>query len=225
MCEWSTGPRALLQSPITTSPIPIEVLVADLPRGQITVETSQALMARWAELGGWSDSIKASVLAALALSPLDAQKGACHCEAGLILLRAKSKEVTAIETPKVLKEMLKALGDKNINGQSAFTIGVAKKCCPLCRHLGELLQKTYKLRFDLPGRHSVYRPWVPPAWLPTDILEDLETKMLEVIEKMVAKHDHLRSSRVSSPGSDPSVDAPMGSRRQRVLDNMSIPNL
>jgi hypothetical protein len=123
----------------------------------------------------------------LALSP--PQTGACHCEAGLmasLLLHSR----LAKDVPTDLEEAEKgeAVGlpelaiFTNVFGTEAsfytvshlfltsfvqditgkHTIGVAKKSCPLCRMLSEILKEKYGLEVTLPGQHTMFFPWVPP---------------------------------------------------------------
>ncbi|KAJ7665117.1 hypothetical protein DFH06DRAFT_959093, partial [Mycena polygramma] len=59
----------------------------------------------------------------------------------------------------------------------AQTIGVAKKCCPLCRLLGDILEHNHRLQLKLPGEHATFFPWVPPPWLRPAILEEMEAHL------------------------------------------------
>ncbi|KAJ7267517.1 hypothetical protein C8J57DRAFT_1616473, partial [Mycena rebaudengoi] len=63
-------------------------------------------------------------------------------------------------------------------------IGVAKKCCPLCQMLAEVLEEKHGLHVTLPGQHTMFFPWVPPGWLHPDALQEMERRLLKVIYEM-----------------------------------------
>jgi len=48
--------------------------------------------------------------------------------------------------------------------QDANSIGVAKKCCWLCKQLGEAMGDSGQ-EFNLPGTSGLVFPWVPPVGL------------------------------------------------------------
>jgi hypothetical protein len=73
-----------------------------------------------------------------------------------------------------------------------------------------LKQPPNNFRVELAGGHSRIHPWVPPACLPTSVLETLEVALLLKIERMVTARAHTQGSRGSSPSSmrstTPSID-------------------
>ncbi|KAJ7217096.1 hypothetical protein GGX14DRAFT_390927 [Mycena pura] len=143
-----------------------------------------------------------------------ATEGACHCEAGIIAslaLRQVGATSGEIE-PEVLAKAFAAFepqlalekaADK-VAGQPqppTLTIGVAKKCCPVCRLLLRVVRETYGLHLEITGSHNRYHPWIPPEWLPQPVMESLERELVDVVVGMLDL-DHLATSRASSPTSD-----------------------
>ena len=73
-------------------------------------------------------------------------------------------------------------------------IGVAKKSCAICYLTADtvnhwLKKRGHQLQFRLPGAHSVYSTWMPPTWLPIEVLNDLEAVMLARLKSMLVDHD------------------------------------
>ncbi|KAJ6612678.1 hypothetical protein B0H10DRAFT_2222871 [Mycena sp. CBHHK59/15] len=112
-------------------------------------------------------------------------RGATHCEAGLLASIAYNPSFSDVQT--------------QVNG-APIPIGVAKKCCPACRHLADVLEKGGRWKFDLPGSHARWHPWVPPHWLPTTILQDLDHQFLSIVSNMVTTDAHLATSKASDGG-------------------------
>ncbi|KAJ6504795.1 hypothetical protein C8R47DRAFT_1103627 [Mycena vitilis] len=205
ICAWTTGPPILVNSAMQDASIPVEVSVVDLPRSPVHAYPPEEVTARWARIGQWKAPLQHSVLNALKQKAIEVTEGACHCEAGLmasIFLRDKTNVTPQGAEPACLEKAFKTMNAEDIKTQARFTVGVAKKCCPVCRMLGDVLQDTYMVKFDLPGRHSTYRPWVPPHWLPDAVTAELEVRLIEVVRRMVEAKEHLLGSRASSPGSD-----------------------
>ncbi|KAJ7263979.1 hypothetical protein B0H12DRAFT_1230747 [Mycena haematopus] len=90
--------------------------------------------------------------------------------------------------------------------QEAFTIGVADKCCPVCKMLIDLLRTEHQLELHISGAHSRFHPWVPPQWLPDDVMRELEKRLVAIVQSMVLEQTHLHGSRASSPASDSDLD-------------------
>ncbi|TCD66970.1 hypothetical protein EIP91_000699 [Steccherinum ochraceum] len=116
-----------------------------------------------------------------------ALSGSCHCEATL---------------------MAKVHADSRGNhGQSSpFSIGVSKKCCPLCWELGNVLCDQHNLNVTLLGHNGVYAPWVPPPGLSDTVLNELELVLLERLKTKLGKDKFFLGSRHTSPGSSSSED-------------------
>ncbi|KAJ7071852.1 hypothetical protein B0H15DRAFT_85349 [Mycena belliarum] len=134
-------------------------------------------------------------------------RGACHSEAGLmaaILSGMKSNDDAQLESAAELR----------------MAIGVAKKCCPICRMLSEQALEQYDVHVELPGRHSRYHPWVAPHWLPRQITAELESRLILIVHGMTKHMKDLHSSRSSSPSSDrsDSEDEDEGDTSQNHLD-------
>ncbi|KAF9065268.1 hypothetical protein BDP27DRAFT_65468 [Rhodocollybia butyracea] len=72
--------------------------------------------------------------------------GHVHCEAGLL---ASLVYPTA---PKNQEEF----DFRSIPKGTEHVIGVAKKCCPVCRHLVTVLETRKAVKLHLPGNHSRY---------------------------------------------------------------------
>ncbi|KAJ7931246.1 hypothetical protein B0H13DRAFT_1858098 [Mycena leptocephala] len=196
LCAWTTGPNHLLQQRFSQTPIPLLLSIIDLPRRPINAVPPKQLLEYWGGRCTWTKNptIESIVKSFRATDP-SARTGACHCEAGLmasLVARRKPKE------PPILSSSLSWLA------MPALPIGVAKKCCPICRMLGDALVSE-GITVELPGQHNHYHPWVPPHWLPEHILVKVEDKLLKIVEAMVVDHDHLATSR-SSPGSDPGLE-------------------
>ncbi|KAJ6466270.1 hypothetical protein C8R45DRAFT_484359 [Mycena sanguinolenta] len=129
----------------------------------------------------------AATEAANAATTIVTTKGACHCEAGLIAslyLRKKKLLSTQKETQKEPPEVAKAFSNLPADNQEAYTIGVAKKCCPTCKILVDVLRGR-ELTLHIAGAHSRFHPWVPPQWLPDDVVEEVEKHLLKVIAMVV----------------------------------------
>ncbi|KAF8214981.1 hypothetical protein K438DRAFT_1954988 [Mycena galopus ATCC 62051] len=128
-------------------------------------------------------------------------QGACHCEAGLvtsIFLRQQDIASKSLDEPLVLTD---AFADLDVVAGHPFTIGVAKKCCPICKMLLDILRTENNFNVDIAGAHSRFRPWVPPKWLPSRVLNKLEEDLLKVVMKMMADRELFGGSRASSPAS------------------------
>ena len=90
-------------------------------------------------------------------------------------------------------------------------IGVAKKSCAICYLTHNIVNdwlkdKGHRLQFRLPGAHSVYYPWMPPMWLPVEVLNVLENAMLERLAEMVTEGGRLGESQTSSPNDTDNED-------------------
>ncbi|KAJ6557309.1 hypothetical protein DFH09DRAFT_542515 [Mycena vulgaris] len=193
VCAWTTGPKYLLRTPVSRSLIDIHLSVIDLPQTGIPEITASELLSRWSTKTLWSDQVQEEVrrhiLGKEGREVLQATDGACHCEAGLIA--SFLSPGNGPEGP----ETFKAITSLTI----PVAIGVAKKCCPVCRMLANIVKRTTELDLELPGQHSSFFPWVPPHWLPTSILDELEKNLLTVVTSMIVEKKHLLGSRASSP--------------------------
>ncbi|KAJ7292801.1 hypothetical protein C8J57DRAFT_1267136 [Mycena rebaudengoi] len=199
VCAWSTAARYLLAGPISREEIPIYISIVDLPRQPIQEHSQLDLLEHWGQLAGWSKPLRNAVTKKLRPMDLRTDRGAVHCEAGLVaslLLRRHTVDVHSPEPP-VLTEAFAHLTAKLPDAERA--IGMAKKCCPMCRLLIETLQASPTfLRLEYGGGHSRFHPWVPPHWLPSSVLEDLEKRLLHRVSDMVSIGAHLEGSRHTS---------------------------
>ncbi|KAJ6466271.1 hypothetical protein C8R45DRAFT_484419 [Mycena sanguinolenta] len=128
-------------------------------------------------------------------------KRACHCEAGLIAsIYLRQKDILKDLPPEKREPPAVADAFANFSAKTrdSFTVGVAKKCCPTCKIMIDIL-RGHQLDLHISGAHSRYHPWVPPQWLPDDIMEELEKRLVMVVSEML-----VNPSPASSPtsGSD-----------------------
>ncbi|KAJ6466273.1 hypothetical protein C8R45DRAFT_1021137 [Mycena sanguinolenta] len=131
------------------------------------------------------------------------RKGACHCEAGLIASIYLRQKDLLKDLPPGKGEppaVANAFANFSAKTRDSFTVGVAKKCCPTCKILIDIL-RGHELDLHISGAHSRFHPWVPPQWLPDDIIEELEKRLVKVVSELL-----VNPSRASSPtsGSDDS---------------------
>ncbi|KAJ7080505.1 hypothetical protein C8R44DRAFT_824120 [Mycena epipterygia] len=223
---WTTGPLALLGSRLAATTPTLNLMVVDLPRARVLPTTVEELVECWTQ-SGWTDLQRTSVAQASTSAdpstpPTD---GACHAEAGLIasvLVRTKPRPQSRADVQSGdgigQDEQSGKQGDGGEQGDLAkvfasmfdesaselkLVIGVAKKCCPVCRILVEVVQRDYQLKLDLPGQHGRFHPWVAPAWLPIPVLVEIEKRLLAVVAELV--DSPLPGSRASSPA-NPRVD-------------------
>ncbi|KAF8169157.1 hypothetical protein K438DRAFT_2024760 [Mycena galopus ATCC 62051] len=208
VCAWTTGPTHLLRSKIARSPIVTSVSILDLPSAPISAISYKDLIAYWSKTTHWSSAKLKKATSAIQRirdQDLDRVKGACHCEAGLMasLLLRSNPDHSPVNEPSAVSRAFQNLQCP----ASPIMIGVAKKCCPVCRMLSESLRSRHQLSIELPGQHSRYFPWVPPHWLPIDVLQDVEARLLQVVTSMLMEEEHLASSRSSTPASDNSASS------------------
>ncbi|KAF8215034.1 hypothetical protein K438DRAFT_2123671 [Mycena galopus ATCC 62051] len=230
VCAWTTGSKYILSSGIAKSKAPLSLSIVNLPREDVPEHSVEVLAARWMERGRWTPSTHQIVTESLRSFQADAQEkeaettrratsgtattedaveisatpipsttGACHCEAELIasiLLRQLQLEPRNLE-PAVLTD---AFADLDV-AKDSFTIGVAKKCCPTCKILIDILRTDNRFKVNIAGAHSRFNLWVPPKWLPLKVLDQMEAKLLNVVKNMVTEHN-FSGSRASSPASD-----------------------
>ncbi|KAJ7123096.1 hypothetical protein C8R44DRAFT_785295 [Mycena epipterygia] len=219
LCAWTTGPTYLMSGALSRAAVSIDLSVISLPRAPIATVDADGLVLRWAKKGKWPSAVFEVIGQHLqkvhaGLAPLAA--GACHCEAGLMASLlfhsranppvdsqdADAEDADVEDEPAILAE---AFQPQDMG--SGLAIGVAKKCCPVCQMLAEIIRDTRGLDVQLPGQHTRYYAWVPPNWLPADVLLELERRLLRVVFDM-AGGDRLKSSSTSSPASDRAVELP-----------------
>ncbi|KAJ7862449.1 hypothetical protein B0H14DRAFT_3612564 [Mycena olivaceomarginata] len=127
--------------------------------------------------------------------------GTCHCEAGLIasmvFQRQQGLEPRDLDEPQPLTD---AFADLSVTA-GAIAIGVAQKCCPVCRIPIDILRTNERLKVDIVGAHGRFRAWVPPKWLPGDVLDQLEKRLIVVVGKMVGSEHVLSGASAASGGS------------------------
>lgn len=75
-----------------------------------------------------------------------------------------------------------------INGvQDANAIGIAKKCCWLCKQLGEVM-KDHGQPFSLPGTSGIIFSWAPPTGLDITVLREVENRLKEQLFGYLTKY-------------------------------------
>ncbi|KAJ6486072.1 hypothetical protein C8R47DRAFT_1128925 [Mycena vitilis] len=224
-CAWTAGVRHLLRTPIAKSLVianaRANVTILDLPQHPINRCAVGDLMKRWATKASWSEALRTAIEMEIGAVVDRHQicKGVVHCEAGLVaslLLCAKTGAESDLHDvePKFLADAFDPLRTNLLSDQDTIAVGMAQKCCPVCRMLIENLQATLaptKLRLEFTGSHSRVLPWVPPHWLPASVLESLENVLLREISKMVEDRSFLTNTNQAlsptsdSPRSDPVV--------------------
>ncbi|KAJ7067065.1 hypothetical protein C8F01DRAFT_657841 [Mycena amicta] len=136
--------------------------------------------------------------AAKADAPIPAKRGQCHCEAALISsIYLRRKDLNDLPAEK-REPTVVASAFKNFSPDmsDSFTVGVAKKCCPICKLVVTAL-RGWQIDLNISGAHSRYHPWVPPQWLPDDIIIELEIELIKRVSALL-----VRPSRASSPTGD-----------------------
>ncbi|KAF8214962.1 hypothetical protein K438DRAFT_1954970 [Mycena galopus ATCC 62051] len=233
VCAWTTGAKYIMSSAIGKSKAPLSLSIVDVPREDVPVHSPEALAARWTKQGHFPPSIHRKIAEKLSSFREDAQRkeadarrwaalatamtqdaaemvdpattedptetvtGACHCEAGLIASIYLRQQDLQLDEPAVLTDAFAEFDAANP------TIGVAKKCCPTCKILIDVLRTKNHLKVDIAGAHSRFSTWVPPTWLPVEVLDQLEQRLLKVVEKIIMANSHvLRGSCASSLVSD-----------------------
>jgi len=124
--------------------------------------------------------------------------GHVHCEAGLL---ASLVYPTA---PKNQEEF----DFRSIPKGTEHVIGVAKKCCPVCRHLVTVLETRKAVKLHLPGNHSRYHVWCPPTSLNEDVLIAVEQLVLGHVKQMLEEKQGSCSGASSVTSDDLAGDAP-----------------
>ncbi|KAJ6466220.1 hypothetical protein C8R45DRAFT_1020937 [Mycena sanguinolenta] len=212
ICAWTTGTKYLLNSTMSRSTAPLLVSIVNLPPQEMRIGASsvEALVEHWTPIAQWPDIIQQSVKASLVdfqvklsanavseatawtstnlISPALA-KGNCYCEeAGLVAslyLRQKNPP-----TEDEFTVVTNGFAHLTVTPDDAFTIGVADKCCPVCKMLIDILRTKYGLEVHIPaGAHNRFRPWIAPHELPDDVMKDLEERLVDVVGTIVLVRD------------------------------------
>lgn len=102
--------------------------------------------------------------------------GVIHAEATLMAF-IKEASRTATELPSSFVDILK----------DANKIGVAKKCCWLCKELGEAMGQNNQT-FSLPGTSGLVFSWAPPTGLDIAVLQQLEDRLKNRLFKYLEKY-------------------------------------
>ncbi|KAJ7721045.1 hypothetical protein B0H16DRAFT_379753 [Mycena metata] len=206
---WTTAAGYLVATVFTKDPRQeINLTVVDLPRQTIRQQNPKGLVRHWAAEELWDKRLCQQVEKLLEEGPHNTKAGACHCEAGIIaslackLAAASSGEEYSELEPAGLREAIRQLTDGSDSSRQYFSIGVSKKCCPSCKLLADVILGTYKVKVQVPGSHTRFHPWVPPAWLPERVLLSLENKILMRLTEILGKSGFTSGSNASSPVSD-----------------------
>ncbi|KAJ7212258.1 hypothetical protein GGX14DRAFT_564732 [Mycena pura] len=187
----------------------IEITTVSPARSPISPVTPAEILEHWVAVKAWDEKVKAGVKAQLdrlasKTDILPRHSGEVHCEATAmtcLLLRALPPlERCPPGTEKNVREAFNKFITDEPLPFSPVPIGVSRKCCPICAILAKLLANAHNsLKIELPGHHSVYYPWVPPSTLPEDILKNLESEVLDLVQAHV---DMVTQSTTSSPASN-----------------------
>ncbi|KAJ7757503.1 hypothetical protein B0H16DRAFT_1536844 [Mycena metata] len=227
LSAWTAAASSIANTLLKRQNSTFNVTLVDLPRQAIPDIPVAEITAFWAAQRGWSTSQSLKVSETLGSIKDHVSKGACHAEAGLLasFLRCARPQVSKDKLEDAGAERMGLpvegyTGSEEPEGhipdghEAAFarlfpggifpahqSIGVAKKCCPVCRILVKVTQTRLTTRLELPGQHGSYHPWVPPDWLPTSVLLEVEDRLLNVLEKLMVKPEEYLGSRSSSPAS------------------------
>ncbi|THH27643.1 hypothetical protein EUX98_g6542 [Antrodiella citrinella] len=79
------------------------------------------------------------------------------------------------------------MANEGCSDMRKVTIGVPRKCCPLCWELGNVLRVKQIANAVLPGHHGNYRPWIPPPKTSKNVLVSLEFALLKALKDMFQK--------------------------------------
>ncbi|KAJ6466252.1 hypothetical protein C8R45DRAFT_483972 [Mycena sanguinolenta] len=193
-CAWTIGPQTLLRQKISKVAAPLFVSITEFPLQDVRDLSGEALVEHWGSLGTWSESTRLGVnshLGEFRKTTVRTTSSTCHCEAGLaasIFLPQKDLSSEDDTSPDLLK--------------TPFTIGAAKKCCPVCSLLIDVLRTRHQVELYISGAHGRFQPWVPPKWLPDNVVQELEKRLVNIVGNMVFDHDPLHGGRASSRDED-----------------------
>ncbi|KAJ6616246.1 hypothetical protein B0H10DRAFT_1407457 [Mycena sp. CBHHK59/15] len=202
-CAWTTAPAYLTGTQIAKKSVKVTIEVIELPREPIQAYGADELVEHWKLLGHWPEAVADKVTRVMEVRKANnPNRGAAHCEAGLLASLAYTPSSNTAQEPEFLTQALRVAREQ-LNDHHSIPIGVAKKCCPACRHLADVLEKDGRWKFDLPGSHARWHAWVPPHWLSTTVLKDLENRFISVVSNMVVSDIDRATGRVLTPTNNP----------------------
>lgn len=77
---------------------------------------------------------------------------------------------------------------QDVNSTQDWPIGVNNKCCQLCWLLHLVYNNQRSTKFQLPGTHGTFFPWLPPPGLPDTILIALRQALLDACKINIPSH-------------------------------------
>jgi hypothetical protein len=88
--------------------------------------------------------------------------------------------------------------------QDANWIGVAKKCCWLCKQLGKEMKDRGQI-FNLPGTSGIVFSWAPPMGLDIKVLQRLEDQLKNQLFEYLRKSANNALTGAQSHQSSPAI--------------------
>ncbi|KAJ7284813.1 hypothetical protein C8J57DRAFT_1289545, partial [Mycena rebaudengoi] len=196
-CAWTTAAWVPRNAKLADGRHDMNFRVVELPRQPVGTFSADELVERWRRLRLWTDEVAVKVKTELELKLsngfISPDKGATHCEAGILASMVSDSSAG----PEVLKPLLHSLREYAADGR-IVPIGVGRKCCPACSRLAKIVAE--EVQVALPGHHAQWYPWVPPHWLPDRIMQRIEEEFIGVVEAQAKTAWPTSTS--SSPTSD-----------------------
>ncbi|KAJ6466224.1 hypothetical protein C8R45DRAFT_1020948 [Mycena sanguinolenta] len=165
-----------------------------LPEFQADYWTSAATGPTTAAAETTTSSAAAAIAAASTPTNSIGSAGPCHCDcdtgvaASLLYFRQK--------------------GSPRQTDDETFTIStgaaMGKKRCAVCGMLVEILRANHGSKVHIGGAHtgSRFRAWVPPRWLPDEVVEELEKRLVGEVVRIANRHARWMISLAIGPDKD-----------------------
>ncbi|EDR08230.1 uncharacterized protein LACBIDRAFT_327289 [Laccaria bicolor S238N-H82] len=153
--------------------------------GKFLMRYFRAIVA-WNQAYAWLDSSKLfrSLKGIMSLNIVKMQVPSEKCQA----VTSTSALLDEFTDDPVIRESLQDL--ERFGGKftgDANKIGVAKKCCWLCKELGEAMGQNNQT-FSLPGTSGLVFSWAPPTGLDIAVLQQLEDRLKNRLFKYLEKY-------------------------------------
>ncbi|KAJ7639061.1 hypothetical protein FB45DRAFT_1023806 [Roridomyces roridus] len=202
LSAWSTSVRQLVHNKAFRLTTHLDLRLLELPRQEVAHHEWKAVVEHW-ELP-------------VPTTPVN-EHGAVHCEAGIMASMVEGLD----QEPSNVRDAFDALRTEYTNhidsSEQSITIGIAKKSCPTCKLLAEVINKTREIKIDVQGSHTTFSPWVPPHWLPPDILEALEQRLMKIVLELVRDNIRVTTPSSSSTVNDEESSPPIPKMSSRAL--------
>ncbi|KAJ7639031.1 hypothetical protein FB45DRAFT_1133888 [Roridomyces roridus] len=237
LSAWGTSARLLAENKAFRVSTHLDLRIVELPRQAVVRHEWPAMVKHWGKIGRRKTTEVQQLpdlLPKLADSVTPTNEyGTVHCEAGIMasMLNGRAQEPSTVhsafdtlrrEYTVIYSVMFSGFLLALIRPNLEITIGVAKKSCPACSLLAETINMspTANITVEVPGRHANWVPWVPPHWLPRDILEAMEIRLINVVLGLLKRHYDLTASNASSPISEEEVAPPVHPRLSKADERL-----